>query len=128
MAIKGIDVSQWQGNINWTKVKSDGIKFAILREGYRKTVDNKFIQNVKNAKTVGVPLVGVYHFIYTDNATIAQNTQSTVDNIKKAGLDAAETMIFADLEYDTWEKNGETCTRAKCSQYTKEYLDELKKL
>lgn len=128
MAIKGIDVSQWQGNINWTKVKSDGIKFAILREGYRKTVDNKFIQNVKNAKSAGVPIIGVYHFIYTDNATISQNAQSTVNNIKKAGLDPTETMIFADLEYDTWKKNGETCTRTKCSQYTKEYLEALKKL
>lgn len=128
MTIKGIDVSQWQGNIDWTKAKSDGIKFAILREGYRKTVDNKFIQNVKNAKSAGVPIIGVYHFIYTDNATISQNAQSTVNNIKKAGLDPTETMIFADLEYDTWKKNGETCTRTKCSQYTKEYLEALKKL
>ena len=128
MKSKGIDVSQWQGNIDWPKVKSSGIEFAILREGYRKTVDNKFIQNVKNAKSAGVPIIGVYHFIYTDNATISQNAQSTVDNIKKAGLDPKETMIFSDLEYDTWEKNGETCTRAKCSQYTKEYLEALKKL
>lgn len=128
MVIKGIDVSQWQENIDWKKVKTDGIEFAILREGYRKTVDNKFIQNVKNAKSAGVPIIGVYHFIYTDNATISQNAQSTVDNIKRAGLDPAQTMIFADLEYDTWKKNGETCTRTKCSQYTKEYLEALKKL
>ena len=128
MKIKGIDVSQWQKNIDWSKVKSDGIEFTILREGYRKTVDNKFTQNVKNAKSAGVPIIGVYHFIYTDNATISQNAQSTVNNIKKAGLDPKETMIFSDLEYDTWEKNGETCTRAKCSQYTKEYLEALKKL
>ena len=54
MKIKGIDVSQWQGNIDWSKVKSSGIEFAILREGYRKTVDNKFLQNAKGAKTAGV--------------------------------------------------------------------------
>lgn len=128
MEIKGIDVSQWQGNIDWSKVKSSGIEFAILREGYRKTVDNKFLQNAKAAKTAGVPILGVYHFIYTDGATIAQNAHSTVDNIKKAGLDPTETMIFADLEYDTWEKNGETCTRERCSRYTKEYLEDLKRL
>ena len=46
MKIKGIDVSQWQGNIDWSKVKSSGIEFAILREGYRKTVDNKFRQQI----------------------------------------------------------------------------------
>lgn len=128
MKIKGIDASQWQGNIDWSKVKSSGISFAILREGYRKTVDNKFLQNVHGAKSADIPILGVYHFIYTDGATIAQNTQSTVDNIKKAGLDPTDTMIFADLEYDTWEKNGETCTMERCSRYTKEYLEALKKL
>ena len=128
MQIKGIDISQWQGNIDWSKVKSAGIQFAILREGYRKTVDNKFLQNAKGAKSADIPILGVYHFIYTDGATIAQNAQSTVDNIKKAGLDPTEIMIFADLEYDTWEKNGETCTMERCSRYTKEYLESLKKL
>ena len=128
MKSKGIDVSQWQGNIDWSKVRSAGIKFAILREGYRKTVDNKFLQNAKGAKSADIPILGVYHFIYTDGATIAQNAQSTVDNIKKAGLDPTETMIFSDLEYDTWEKNGETCTVERCSRYTKEYLEALKKL
>ena len=57
MEIKGIDVSQWQGDINWEKVKADEIKFALLREGYRKTIDNKFVQNVKNAKSAGVPVI-----------------------------------------------------------------------
>lgn len=31
MALKGIDVSQWQGTINWKKVKKSGIEFCILR-------------------------------------------------------------------------------------------------
>ena len=128
MEIKGIDVSQWQGDINWEKVKADEIKFALLQEGYRKTIDNKFVQNVKNAKSAGVPVIGVYHFIYTDGATISQNAQSTVDNIKKAGLNPTETMIFSDLEYDTWKKNGESCTREKCSKYTEEFLNVLKNL
>lgn len=70
----------------------------------------------------------VYHFIYTDGATPEQNAQSTYDNIKKAGLDPAKTWIAADLEYDTWKKNKEKCTKAKCTQYTKEYLQALKAL
>ena len=68
----------------------------------------------------------VYHFIYTDNATIEQNAQSTYDNIKKAGLDPTKTWIAADLEYDTWKKNKETCTKDQCTKYTKQYLDYLK--
>ena len=70
----------------------------------------------------------VYHFIYTNGATIKQNAESTYNNLKKAGLDPTKTWIAADLEYDTWAKNGETCTKAKCTKYTKEYLEALKAL
>ena len=125
--IKGIDVSYWQGNINFKKVAEDGIKFAILRQGYRKTIDSKFIEYAKGCKENNIPIM-VYHFIYTDNATIQQNAQSTYDNVKKAGLDPTKTWIAADLEYDTWVKNKEKCTKAKCTKYTKQYLNALKKL
>lgn len=127
MSIKGIDVSYWQGKIDWAKVKAAGIKFAVIREGYRKTIDEKFIENVKGATAQGLTVM-VYHFIYTDGASIKENAESTVNNIQKAGLVPASTMIFADLEYDTWTKNGEACTKERCSQYTKQYLEELKAL
>lgn len=127
MSIKGIDVSYWQGKIDWAKVKAAGIKFAVIREGYRKTIDEKFIENVKGATAQGLTVM-VYHFIYTDGASIKENAESTVNNIRKAGLVPASTMIFSDLEYDTWTKNGEACTKERCSQYTKQYLEELKAL
>ena len=63
----GIDISEFQGDINWTKVKNDGIKFAFIRcggRGYTKGTcyeDKKFAQNVKNARKAGVK-VGVYFF------------------------------------------------------------------
>ena len=64
--LKGIDVSTWQGkNIDWKKVKSDGVKFAIIRAGYvgkGGTVrDDTFDINYKNAKSVGIKL-GVYWY------------------------------------------------------------------
>lgn len=124
---RGIDVSTWQGDIDWQKVKNSGIDFAVIREGFRKTIDNKFLQNVRGAKAAGV-VVMVYHFIYTDGAAPAENADSTVKNMKAAGLDPASTMIFADLEYDTWKKNGEACTREQCTQYTQEYLSRLEEL
>lgn len=63
--IKGIDVSAWQGNIDWQKVKESGIKFAILKaggsdDGFYK--DSKFEQNYKGAKAAGIP-VGAYYFV-----------------------------------------------------------------
>lgn len=40
-AIKGIDVSEWQGNIDFAKVKAAGIKFVIIRAGYGKLTSQK---------------------------------------------------------------------------------------
>ena len=125
--IKGMDISYWQGSIDFKKVAADGIKFVVLRDGYRKTLDSRFVEYVKGCQNNGI-YVMAYHFIYTDGATPKQNAQSSYDNLKAAGLDPTKTWIAADLEYDTWTKNGEKCTKAKCTQYTKEYLDALKAL
>ena len=69
--IRGIDVSEWQGNINWQSVKNSGVKFAMLRSGWSTGVDNpqtheidqRFNENVKKAKEVNMP-IGVYHYSY----------------------------------------------------------------
>ncbi len=63
---KGIDVSKYQGNIDWEKVKNAGIEFAIIRAGYGKfdfQKDEKFEQNYSGAKNAGIP-VGAYHYSY----------------------------------------------------------------
>lgn len=125
--IKGIDVSYHNGVIDWNKVLKDNIKFAIIREGYRKTIDSQFLNNVKNAKENEIPIM-VYHFIYIDNATIKENAQSTVSNMIKANLDISSTWVWVDLEYDTWIKCGQTCTKDLCSKYTQQYINELKSL
>ena len=63
---KGIDISKWQGNIDFSKVKSE-VDFVILREGYRKTVDPKFFEYVKGCRENGILIHGVYHFLYPLN-------------------------------------------------------------
>lgn len=66
MSVKGIDVSKYQGNIDWAKVKAAGVQFAMLRGGYGRydsQKDTKFEQNYKGAKAAGVP-VGAYHYSY----------------------------------------------------------------
>lgn len=63
----GIDVSKWQGDIDWAKVKAGGVEFVMMRlgvqDGFRgeRYVDRKFIQNFKGAQAVGLP-VGVYFY------------------------------------------------------------------
>lgn len=64
--MKGIDVSVHNGNIDWNKVKADGIDFAILRAGYgrlEKQKDEKFEQNYAGAKAAGLP-IGAYWYSY----------------------------------------------------------------
>ena len=63
----GIDVSKWQGNIDWTAVKAAGIEFAIIRVGYRGSQtgvlveDPYFRQNINGATGAGIK-VGIYFF------------------------------------------------------------------
>ena len=65
---KGIDVSAWQGNINWQKVAESGVEFAIIRAAYRTYgssgalyKDSYFDANMRGAKAAGIR-VGVYIF------------------------------------------------------------------
>jgi GH25 family lysozyme M1 (1,4-beta-N-acetylmuramidase) len=64
--MKGIDVSVHNGDIDWGKVKADGIDFAILRAGFGRLAsqkDEKFEQNYAGAKAAGIP-VGAYWYSY----------------------------------------------------------------
>lgn len=71
----GIDVSKWQGKIDWKKVNEDGIEFAFIRIGYRGengTIykDDNADYNIQQAQKAGV-LVGVYFFSTAVNETEA---------------------------------------------------------
>ncbi|WP_342426529.1 GH25 family lysozyme [Paenibacillus sp. FSL L8-0158] len=60
---QGIDVSRYQGNIDWNVVKTDGISFAIIKASQgQRYVDPTFLPNAKGAKAAGV-LLGAYHFL-----------------------------------------------------------------
>ena len=94
----GIDISEFQGDINWTKVKNDGIKFAFIRcggRGYTKGTcyeDKKFAQNVRNAKKAGVK-VGVYFF--SQAITVAEAVEEaslTINMCKGLGIDLPVVM------------------------------------
>lgn len=67
--IKGIDVSKWQGAIDWPKVAGDGIKFAMIRLGYGSSdgsacgVDGYYQRNVEGALENGIA-VGCYFYSY----------------------------------------------------------------
>ena len=94
----GIDISEFQGDINWSKVKKDGISFAFIRcggRGYTKGTcyeDKKFAQNVKNAKKAGIK-VGVYFFSQAITVEEAiEEASLTIAMCKGYGIDLPVVM------------------------------------
>lgn len=129
MALKGIDVSQWQGNIDWQKVKGAGVQFAMLRAGYgRNNLDTKFHRNAQGAATAGIP-VGLYWFSYALNVEMARKeAQYAVELAKKYKI---TWPIAYDLEYDTVsyaDKNGITITKSLATQMAIAFCEEIKHL
>lgn len=76
MSKKGIDVSEFQGKIDWEKVKNDGIEFAILRCGYgmdfSKQDDVEYERNANECERLGIPY-GVYLMSYANTVEKARS-------------------------------------------------------
>ena len=97
----GIDVSKWQGNIDFKKVKEAGCDFVIIRVGYQAGVggelylDKYFNSNIKKAKESGLK-IGVYLYTYAKDTKDAENQAKWV--LKQVG----DTPIDFGISYD-WE-------------------------
>lgn len=127
--MKGIDVSEHQGNINWNAVKNTGIKFAILRAGFGKgNLDDEFLNNIKNANAVGIP-VGIYWFSYAYNVNMAKvEAQKCIEFIKPYKISLP---IFFDFEYDSVNyanKNGVSISKALFNEMCVAFCEEIEKV
>lgn len=84
----GIDVSKWNGDIDWDRVRNAGVEFAIIRAGYRGSVtgslvqDPYFMANMRGAAFSGMP-VGVYFFTQAVNEVEAVEEASAVLQLVK---------------------------------------------
>lgn len=99
MEIKGIDVSSWQGKIDWATVADYGMGFAILRITEKNNkVDSKFEQNYKGCIKYNIP-VGVYKYSYALTvADIQKEAQTVIDVLDGRKLDFP---VWLDLEDST---------------------------
>ncbi len=103
-AILGIDVSKWNGTINWTSVKNSGVKFVIIRCGYRGSAtgvlveDSAFKKNVQGAQAVGLK-VGVYFYTQAINEVEAVEEASMALELLQ-GISLSYP-VFIDTEYTT---------------------------
>lgn len=127
--IKGIDVSAYQGNIDWRKVKAAGIEYAIIRAGYGKTIkqkDDYFDANVKGAKAAGIK-IGAYWFGYAVDVETAKKEADVFAEVIR-GIDF-ELPVFYDYEYDSFryaKDKGVTLSKTLASDIVIAFLDRLK--
>ena len=121
MAIKGIDVSEFQGSINWDKVKADGIEFAILKlaniydydTNYK---DSKFETNYKNARAQGVK-VGAYIYNYCN--TIDTQKKGIEWAIEKLGNKKLDMPIYLDMEDKDIQGETKVTLTNQCNEFAK---------
>lgn len=102
-----IDVSGWQGDIDWAKAKADGVEGAIIRLGYGEgnNADKKAQRNISECKRLGIPF-GVYWYSYADTPSIAKEEGTdVVAKLKQFGVNPSDLAypVYYDLEKWTWE-------------------------
>ena len=125
----GIDVSRWQGDIDFEQVRNAGVEFAFIRIGTQKGIggeyyiDPKFEQNIKGFQSVKIP-VGVYFYSYaTDNKTAKTEAKWVIEKLKPYNI---ELPVVFDWEnwsfYQEFNKSFYNLT-----QMANTYLNTIKK-
>lgn len=100
----GIDVSRWQGDIDFKKVKKSGAEFVIMRMAVSNGpddeigLDSKFKQNLKNAKKAGLK-IGVY--VYTSPATVKEVKKQAEFIVKE--LDGTKLDFPIAYDFENWD-------------------------
>ena len=123
---KGIDVSKWQGAIDWEKVKANGVEFAMLRAGYGQgNIDEQFRRNADECTRLGIPF-GVYWFSYAYNIGLAEReAEYCLETVKPYKLSYP---IAFDFEYDSVDyaaDNGITVSKALASSLARAFLNAI---
>lgn len=102
-----IDVSEWQGDIDWAKAKADGVEGVIIRLGYGEgnNADKKARRNISECKRLGIPF-GIYWYSYADTPSIAKGEGAdVVAKLKQFGVNPSDLAypVYYDLEKWTWK-------------------------
>ena len=126
MSIKGLDVSRFQGEVDWERVKAAGYRFAMLRAGYGdSTVDEQFRRNASECNRIGLP-IGAYWFCYaatTENA--AKEADSCIRTVSGYRLDYPVCYDIEQASADYVEKLGISFTPALARELVKSFCNRV---
>lgn len=114
--MKIIDVSEWQGDINWKAAKASGVNGVVIRAGYGKgNDDSNFKSYIEGAIAAGLEYIGVYWFSYAFNADMAKDEAVFCDDTVRKYKDKLNLGVYFDWEYDSMKyakKLGIDCDKA----------------
>ena len=101
-----IDVSSWQGDIDWAKAKADGVEGAIIRLGFGwdNDADAKAQRNIVECKRLGIPF-GIYWYSYAEDVDGAKHEgNDVVSKLRQMGVSPSDLKypVYYDLERWTW--------------------------
>lgn len=131
-SIKGIDISKWQGTIDWKSVKADGVEFAFIRIGYgyytvknsvkkyAQELDSMYVDNIKKATAENIP-VGVY--IYSKARTVEDATAEAKFVIENLQGYKISYPVAIDLE-DASQKD---LSKEQLGKIAKAFCDEIRR-
>ena len=126
MTIQGIDVSKWNGDIDWSLVAAFGIKFAMIRIGYGAqkggfTKDPTFEANIISANLVGIS-TGVYLYSYARSPEAAAIEAEKMIQV----LDKYRTLVTYPVVYDIEEKNQAALGKSVCTAMCNAFCDRVR--
>ena len=133
--LNGIDVSVYQGTIDWTKVSKSGVDFAMIRAGYRgygdKGVlveDSMFSKNVLGAKTNKMD-IGIYFYTQAINVEEAKEEAKFVVNlIKKYGIDVKYPIAIDTELSPIGTGRADNISKEKRTEVVKAFCETIKQL
>lgn len=119
--LKGIDVSGYQGNIDWKKVKNDGVKFAIIKLGTiydedENSIESTFEKNYNECIKNNIP-VGVYVYNYCNSIeALKKGANWVLEVLNKRALNLP---VYLDMEDKTIVSEGKAVLTNQCNEFAK---------
>lgn len=129
--MKGIDVSEHNGNIDWQAVVDDGNEFAIIRIGWGDGhLDDKFYDNFNGARDAGLK-VGIYFYSEALNPIQAiDEARWVMSTLDDCGItsDMLEMGMWLDQENDNWKESHGLNDPEEITEICRTFLEELSAL
>ena len=119
--LKGIDVSGYQGNIDWKKVKNDGVKFAIIKLGTiydedENSIESTFEKNYNECIKNNIP-IGVYVYNYCNSIeALKKGANWVLEVLNKRALNLP---VYLDMEDKTIVSEGKAALTNQCNEFAK---------